>query len=513
MPNNFEHLDTPKETKLVASGKQPLSTNAYPVAKSLGEILDYNVDSDTYEIMTIGLGGRTDIAGEESLHSVPRKVHHEGESAPISNGTTVIIEYTLGFPYIDGILPLNTTRDAVDNSKLPTMGDVGSTLSQVTGDENVAVDVDDYWRRYNTPKDLVAGEYCQSGPDGNYMAVLRGKAIKMFGSEKAQIMALGSKDLIKMISEDFEHFHALGKTEIVNEEGRASLSFRGGSSQLTQSGGSEENWTLEFDLGDRGDIFDLRVLSEDRHVLSRIHLSADGKIEMMGINGIDLVNAGRGPRMEEVGGDYIIKIKGGERKYIDKDASKKVLGNVSQIVSQSNKRITGNDDTCAINRDKIENIGRNLIQTITGGSAATATPANVAVDTSVLNGSYHLKIGPPGLAAPQALAGYQLAVYNGDVVIGADPNPLYTGQRTTVSLNTQLPDSVALGGTTLTSQFHPAMYETLQIFLEALITWMDTHIHPVTAIATPTGIPAVLSRPILSGLVNPIQSQFVKLFG
>ncbi len=507
--NPYEHLDTPKETKLAASGKRPLSSDRYPVTKSLGEILDYNTEGDSYEVMTIGPGGRTDVAGEERLSSVPRKVHNQGEAAPISNGTTVIIDYSLGTPFIDGILAIDTTRDEVDGSKRPNMGDIASTLEDLE-DGNTERSTPECYALPGSPEGLVAGDYCQSSPDGSYVSVLRGKVARLFGSEKAQIMALGKQNLIKIISEDFEHYHAYGKTEIMNEEGRSSLCFRGGSSQLTQSGGSEENWTFEVDIGDKGDLFDLRVLSEEGHVRSRIHLSADGKIELMGVNGVDIINAGRGPRIEEIGSDFVYKIKGGKREYIDKDASTVILGNRSQEVSQSNKRITGNDDTCAVNRDKIENIGRNLVQTITGGSAATATPANVAVDTSVLNGSYHLKIGAPGLAAPQALAGYQLSVYNGDVVIGADPNPLYAGQTTTVSLNTQLPGSVALGGTTLTSMFHPAMYETLQAFLNALLIWLDTHVHPPPPAAGP---PVTPSSPILSGLINPIQSQFVKLFG
>jgi len=511
--DKFSNLDTKQQVLDSMMGKRPMSPDAYPVSKALAEILEYDIDSDSYEVMTIGAPGSTNACGEERLHNVPRKVMSSGEIAPLENGTQVIIDYSLGFPYIDGILETNTTREAVEGDPAPPkLGDVGSSLKEIFSSKTAT----EYWRRPGVPSDVMPGEWCQTTPDGNFIAALRGKLNLLYGSAKAQIMTVGAYDLVRMISEDYEHFHALGFTKIVNEEGKCSLMFRAGSDQLAQSGGAEENWTLEADVGYKGYIFDLRVFSSERKLLSRIHLSSDGKITLQGINGVDIVNAGNGPRIEEVGGDSVTKIKGNQRTYVGLNQEETITGSKSSTASGSRKEITGIDASHSINRNRAVTIGGNYELTITGGSRLLAKPTNIASRTQVLNGSYNLEIGNPILGATQARPGYNLFVYNGNITMGEDPSPLgIPAIQTTISMNTKLPGSVGIGGTAPLAgllypcDMHAMRFETFSILMKALMTWLDSHTHPTTW--GPSGVPILPSTTPLGTLVEPCMSTRVMI--
>jgi hypothetical protein len=77
-----------------------------------------------------------------------------------------------------------------------------------------------------------------------------------------------------------------------------------------------------------------------------------------------------------------------------------------------------------------------------------------------------------------------------------------------IILDTALPmDSVLLGSIKGVAPFHAPLFETLQAFLSALITYLDTHTHP-TGVG-PSGVPIVPSAATLSSMIAPIMSQKV----
>lgn len=505
----FDPLDSYKDVEDSTYGKRPLGKDGYSVSKLLGEILEYNQDADSYRVMPIGSPGQPAAPSTEPFYSVPRKVDNPGELAPIPNGTVVVVDLVLGFPYIDGILPMDATRDAVeDNLALPQVGSTAESKSQSPPDEN-----DAYWRRPDTPKDLLQGEYYKGSPEGNYLAVLRGKLNRLYGSSRAQIMTLGAQNLIKLICEDYEHLHAMGITKIVNEGGRNSLMFRGSADQKTQPDSEKDVWPIQLDVGEKGDLFDLRFHSEEGRLVSRIHFSADGKVTITGIKGVDLVNAGGGTQREEIGGDRVLKIGASYRQTIQENKKTTILGAKTARVSESNTLVVGNDNSQMTSRNKITSVGGNYALTITGGNALYATPLNVAADIKVQNGSYNIAIGHPIISSIKAKPGYNLFVYNGNITMGEEPKKQLSTPSVlaTINLNTSKPGTVGLGGFAPASgqlnnicKYHAMSFDPFSAMMKKLLDYVDGHRH-LTAWG-PSEKPMITSSLTVGPLVEPCMS-------
>lgn len=505
-----------RRVREAASGDQPLSVEPPTASKTLGEIKAYSLNTNTYQVHIQGTGGSPDFPPDETLTGVPRKTQNVGDISPLPDGTTVVVDFSLGFPYIDGVLNglESTIGNVEDGPKKPSLGtnmpvSVESTLG---GGRD-----DDYNRTDDTPNDAIPGDFVHMSPEGNYLGILRSKLNVLYGSEKAQIVTMGLHDLVSIICEDYEHYSSFGDLKIVNEDGRSSLTFRGASDQLNESGGKEDQWTFRLDIGDKGNLFNMRVTDGDDKTLSQIHLTPEGKITLIGVNGVDIVSAGKGLKYNEIGGSEQTRIQGDSKTFVDGNITVATKGSRTTTVSESDRRIIGNDDSVSINRNQNTSIGGNLYTTVTGGDVAFANPTNVAVDYQVLNGSYKIGIGDPSTSSTAALAGYSLFVYNGDIVFGEDPNPLgIPAIQSTIALNTSYPDSIGLGGTPSLNAFgptpgmqHAVLFESLNTLLTSLISWLDTHTHPTAW--GPSGVPTTPSSSSLSSLIEPCMSLIVQI--
>lgn len=481
MPRKHSYLDSPEEVRRTALGEQPMRNNLYgPGQKVLAEVQHYDVKSDTYQLVTRGLGGDPNQAGGRSLPGVPRKVEDPGTIAPLENGTVVVVDLALGFPYIDGVLNINASSEKRERAPKPPSlaGPEGNVVTEAMTGQRLA----GYYKNVYTPDDVVPGDFVRMSPDGNYIAVLRGKESRIFGSEKAQIQIIGYNDLIRTICEDLEHYNGFGTFKISNAEGRGNIEVRGGADQLSETGGEEEQWTFRLDIGDSGEFFDMRITTLDGKTLSQIKLTPDGQIKMMAVKGIELVNANGAPRSEEIGGDHYRRVLGSTKDKISGSSTTTVEGPRTTNVSESDKRVVGNDEVKTINRNKVTQVGGAFTETITGGDPLTAKPTNVAVDRQVLNGSYFLELGNPTAGAnPSAMAGYNVFVNNGEITFGENPKSLVPATMAHVNLNTSQPNSVALGGTvgpgaTMAVQ-HAMLFEPFSSMMATLISLLDSHTH------------------------------------
>jgi len=477
MSRRFKHLDSSDEVRKSAMGEQPMGSNIYgPGPKFLAEVQQYHAKSDTYRLVSRGLSGVRGQEGGRSLSGVPRRVDDPGTIAPLENGTVVIVDISLGFPYAD---PAKKAR----SPKPPSLaGAQGSTITEAT----VSGGMPGYYKSVYTPDDVVPGDFARMSPDGNYIAVLRGKESRVYGSEKAQIAFIGLNDLVRLISEDYEHYNGFGTFKISNAEGRGNIEVRGGSDQLSQSGGEEEQWTFRLDIGDQGEFFDMRITTPEGKTLSQFKLTPDGQITLMTVKGIELINANGAPRSEEIGGDHNRRVLGSTSDKISGSSQTVIEGECVSRVSESAKKTVGNDDVKTVNRNQVTQVGGNRSETITGGDPLLADPLNKAVDISVLNGSYFLDIGNPTAgASPSALAGYNVFVHNGEITLGENPSPLSPPvSLANVNLNTTRPNSIALGGTvgpgaSMAVQ-HAMLFEPWSSMMATLISLLDTHTHATT---------------------------------
>jgi hypothetical protein len=505
-PRKFKHLDSPEEVRRTALGEQPMRSNLYgPGGKVLAEVQKYDPKSDTYLLVTRGLGGEQKQAGGRRLPGVPRRVEDPGTIAPLENGTVVVVDMSLGFPYIDGVLNINASSEKRERAPKPPSlaGAEGSTVTEAM----VSSGMPGYYKNVYTPEDVVPGDHVRMSPDGNYIAVLRGKENRMFGSEKAQISVIGLNDLVRIICEDYEQFNGFGTFKVSNAEGRGNVEIRGGADQLTESGGEEEQWTFHVDVGDQGELFDMRVTTPEGKTLSQFKLTPDGQIKLMAVKGIELINADGAPRSEEIGGDYYRRVGGSTKDRIAGSSTTIIEGEKVTRSSETEKKVIGNDQVKTINRNKIGQVGGNVNETVTGGDPLTANPTNKAVDIGVLNGSYFLEMGNPTAGAnPAALAGYNVFVNNGAITFGENPSPLAPpASLAHVNLNTLQPNSVALGGTvgpgpTMAVQ-HAMLFEPWSAMMATMIGLLDSHTH-----ATAWGPSGPAMAPAPGGFASALSS-------
>ena len=461
-------------------GEQPMRNNLYgPGNKVLAEVQRYDSKSDTYLLVTRGLGGVAGQAGGRSLPGVPRKVEDPGTIAPLENGTVVVVDMALGFPYIDGVLNINASSQKRERAPKPPSlaGAEGSVVTEAMTGQGLP----GYYKNVQTPDDVVPGDLVRMSPDGNYIAVLRGKETRVFGSEKAQIQIIGYNDLIRTICEDLEHYNGFGTFKISNAEGRGNIEIRGGADQLNETGGEEEQWTFHLDIGDAGEFFDMRITTLEGKTLSQFKLTPDGQIKLMAVKGIELVNADGAPRSEEIGGNHYRRVLGSTVDKISGSSETTIQGEKVVNTSESDKKVIGNDQVRTVNRNKVSQVGGNVSETITGGDPLTATPANVAVDRQILNGSYYLELGNPTAGAnPAAMAGYNVFVNNGSITFGENPLGV-PATLAHVNLNTLQPNSVALGGTVepgpSLATMHAMLFEPFSSMMTTLISLLDSHTH------------------------------------
>lgn len=516
MAPKVKHLGSDRDVRPLAMGEYPVSANPDNPKPELAEVLAFSPTYNSYLVITRGSGGNPKQPQGRQLRGIPRKVDHPGQVAPLAVGTIVVVNWDLGFPYIDGVLNVNTVRGDVEGGVQEpfSIGEFGASISTEDASEDEA---QGYYRFPGTPNDVVGGDWVEVTPDGNYIAAVRGNYNVMSAgkSHKAKFEQFGEKDLTRLTTGDYEMYTDFGVFEMYNEEGRCGLSFRAAADQLTQSGGGEEQWTFKLDIGDVGDFFNLEVLNAEQQTQAKFHITADGRVTLLGINGLDQINGGSAPMHQESAGPVIQRFLSTLTSFIEGTFYQEIKSSRRVEVSENDDLIAGFNKSTSINNHELKSIGGFRQETITGGSALEATPLTVAAEIQVLNGSYHLEVGNTLLGGtPSAEAGIRLAVNNGEVTLGQNPNPMAPiATKANVSLNTLQPDSVALGGTadTFTTNpalFHAVIFETLQIYLNAMMALFDAHIHtppgnsPPTTLMTPTLTTALMNAQSIRVLIG-----------
>lgn len=453
-----------------------MSGDYMPTGKAFGSILEYDESSDTY---TVSTEGNKRVAGDSGrrIPGIPRKKSYPGEHVVLSASTAVIVDFTLGFPYIDGVLD----KDAVARLEAPDVAPDFTAMD--VGEGSTPTGTSGTFRSAMTPKGMLPGDVCLVNPDGSYLATKRGKFAQLYGSENAQVMCLGQHNLVRTICENFEHFSSFGELKIENKNGRHTLSLRGSADQLNEKGQP----TFHLDIGDEGRIFSMKVTSPDASkTYAEIKISPDGYVEIFGEKGVNITGAGE--RRENIGGNVVRRIQGEKREWIGNNKTLNVAGDVTQAVQNVATTTVGVDSNKTIGRHDLKSVGGQQNITILGGTPADALPTNNAAELRCVNGSYVIMVGnPKDSAIPSAIPGYKVYVYNGAVILGSDPKQ--PGVVSTVSLNSLKPDSIGLGcvapGPYAEAALNPPtdwamLFLKWQTLMTQLITLLDSHTHTTT---------------------------------
>lgn len=451
-----------------------------------GYILDYSPQDQTYSV-------NTDL--NSIIAAVPRLVQDPGEVCILPRGTQVLVHRELGFPIIAGVLksaPL--LRDDTSQSRITEIRGVGGedpVYSQVADQQSS--------RPANDPVDVLGGDWIRKSAQNNFVGVLAGGSNVMHSAPLAQIRTHSvPQSMVEVIANVYRHISSLGNLEIKNDGGRTSLIWRAGASQTTESGGNLSNWTIHLDAGSTGDLFRLRVTTPNQNTLCEMHMSADGRLSLTGVAGVDVTSGPRGNYLEDIAGDKDSRVVGDLTQDIGGNVVENV-GDAKQVSVGSNHQIsTGANLTEVVSGDRLAQVTNTMRTTVNGGTVPV--PGTVAILWEATGGGINTVTGSP--AIPAGID--QNLINNSGSVNVAVPA---TGKFNVVST---APDSVVLGGNgaavpipgtnggysvTSVALEHAAKYEPLQAIISQMVLWMDTHTH-LTAVGPTSPGAAGTSGPI-----------------
>jgi len=365
-----------------------------------GVILRVNKETYSYDVTVIG--------AQAPLSAVPRMMASPGDLRMLPVGCRVGISYDYGQPIIIGCLPY-TVGSAVNRRDVNISGD---TSTGGASDFDSPPTGGNY-RLPHMPNDVGPGDDCIISPDGNVLGALQG-GVNLMKSGMAEVRTHIINDLLELLCRNYRLSTDMGISEVKNEGGRVSWSFRGGADQLTESGADQENWTIRMDLGAEGDLFNFELTKPDGGSLFKLHVDSDGKLEVFAKEGIDEFSGA--DKVTKILANRELVVKGDDAQLINGEQTKTIHGNRATSVSGSDATTVGNDHVQSVMNNQTISVGGALKETTVGGNPAVATPLNVARETSVVNGSWEVSIGDPiNGGTPSALAGYLLQTFMGDV--------------------------------------------------------------------------------------------------
>lgn len=314
---------------------------------------------------------------------MPRIRMSPGDLSLIPNGTPVVVDYSLGEPYIAGILPAEGRRPTA-----PAEGITG-VAGHGGGDPVLATNYGVNARAGDEPNDLIPGDQVLRGPGTASLAALHGNVALLQGGRLAQVRAFGDDDALELIAGVYKLVTWMGEAKVINEDGKTSYVWRGGSDQLTQTGPDEERYPIRLDVGHTGDLINLEVCTPRGQTLFRFHVNGEGKLEIFAAGGIDQTQGGRtGP----------VRVAGARETDVRGDDSRTV-GGVCKTICEANRYCSvSSNDELVVGQDLVLTVGRDVRVSANerllfraGGDAELVSGGNVKI--AAPSGSVTIRTG------------------------------------------------------------------------------------------------------------------------
>lgn len=485
--------------KQQAFGNIPMGAPAPPQWRT-AVVHDYDPNTQNYTLSIDGVG-HNDTA--------PRLARDPGDLTVLSPETVVVVHNALGYWVVDAVLKqAPVTPSALSPATITEVRGIGGEHPSRNAQNTVPSS-----RPASDPVDTLPGDWTRRSPDNNYIGVLAGGVNMMHSSPFAQIRTHALEDLVEVFAHKFRHISAMGNMEIKTDNGKTSLIWRAGSDQGEENGAGRENWTIRLDVGAIGDLFNLSVTRPDGQLLSRIHLDGQGKVQIIGVDGVDIISGGspttKGKEIiasgkeTQIKGDRAVTVGGSDLLEVGSSRDTSISGNETVML--------GNDKNEVVSRDYNGTINGHWNQKVMGG--LLPIPGVPAYELELLNGGVTFVLSDVAAGAnPLGQASFNVINNFGGVNFVCAPTAL--GGFNVV---TTLPASVNLGATgtavklpngawvtTAIAPFGVMMFEPFMAMIQALLTLIDTHVH-ITAVG-PTTPPIIPSTPIVSPLLPLIRS-------
>lgn len=438
-----------------------------------GTILSVDANGQVYHVA---------LNSGRALH-MGRLLSHPGDSTLLPARTPVVVTWALGLPYILGVLPPEVAANpAVTPSSVtdvPGHGGDDPVLSRPMGAVARAPDA---------PRDVMPGDFVGRSPDGASVSALHGQVAQLRGGPLAKVAAFGDTDSVQILAGLLRVVTWMGESRIVNDDGKTSFIWRGGSDQLTQTGADEESYTIKLDVGHEGGVIRLEVCTREGQCLFRFRVTNDGACELYAAGGMSQHGGSSQSQSHPIRfhGERVTEVAGGDVHTVYGDVATSCEGSRAENTGSNLSTVVGNDQTISIGGDRSDLVvGRSLCSV--GSHARTAVGGNCEL-TVTGSGSYAVKtVSGPIRFSPGGVF----------EVLG------------------NLVDQVRLG---TGADFHATRFEALQAYLDAKFADLDgrlalvaLHAHGVSGpVANPSPTIATVgtSTPVDLG---PAKSHGVKI--
>lgn len=402
--------------------------------------------------------------------------------------TQVVVDYRFGAPYINGILPSEYAEVHEDNPANITDTD-GHGGEDPAYQRNLRIGA----RAQGDPQDIMPGDAVLTSPDNSAVGALVGKVAVVRGSPMAQLRALGQQNLVHLMSGIFRHDTWMGTSEVINESGKTSYRFRGGSDQLNETGPDAEKFTIHLDVGDTGDVIDLRVTNLEGETLFRFHVTADGALDVYARGGVRQLGGSRGAQHpHQYVGQHAVEVDGAHSLIVS-GPHETSADSARHQIDNSRTTMVGLDDAKYVNRDESANVGGNSRREIAGSA------------TQISSGNFDIR----------STSGEGLISTKERLSMATDGPAVILAQS--LRVNTPRGDSIELGDNAL---LHAVMYEPLDAALQLLVQdylqfkqAVIAHVHPIPNPATTGTAPSLIPLGATAFILNlsAARSQWVRL--
>lgn len=467
---------TRRESNIGAGG---LSRGAGDTRWELADVVSFNAATHT-SILRSHTG--------RPLYDVPQICPSHRDFTLYEPGQTVVVSYDLGYAAIVGVMRFpGLPQAAIAAPSLTGVDGVGADnpLQPTEGGNN--------YRPPGAPADLTAGDWARTGSLGNVVAVLEGGVTQM-GSPTAMIRTLGAIGLLQTVAQRLVTVSDFGQWTVTNDQGRTSFILRAGANQSTQTGLDEQHWTIRLDLGATGDLLDFQITDPIGKTLFKLHVSADGRVQLYGDAGVDISSGSSGDNetLHDVAGDRTSTVGGADSVRVIGNREVRVGAALTENVTTDKTAAIGGDESRFVNADQTINVGGKRVDIVVGGPASEAKRGAVATETHVVNGGWLVDIGNPDDGANvSAQAAFTLRTSLGNVELNAGGGiNLRARQNVDVSSDAL----ITLGGSTYSLLLTETFLRDLGQFLTTLLAVLQVGTSGSSAAQTLTSLPGVQAQ-------------------
>lgn len=404
------------------------------------------------------------------LH-VGRLKSHPGDNAMLPAQTPVLISWASGIPYIAGVFPAEVRTPEYDEPHSVTDVD-GHGGNDPVLSNSMGIDA----RSPGEPRDTLPGDAVLLSPDGASVGALQGKIAQLRGGPLAKVQAFGEDDVVKIVAGLLHIVTWMGESKVVNNDGKTSFIWRGGTDQLTQTGPDEQRHTIKLDVGYTGDVIRLEVCDRMGRALFRFHVDSSGACELFAAGGMNQQSGAaegqehpvrfHGTRVTEIAGAETSTVSGAVSHTYQSSRSYSVSGDATETIGGASARTVGGASIDAVTGDRTES---------TGGKLRSTTVGEV---THVSSGVYAVK------------------------TTGANITLNPAGGKTIIETVAGVPDRIQLGSA---ARSHAVKFEELSAAVAALAARLST-VHALVATHFHTALgPVVGVSAQLPTLAQPVR--------